>query len=97
MGYEIPSDPLSKPPLPWGLTEGYFLGVVIGILIVVMIVTIVCLISAIDATVAIKKARFAVEEAREKRLCVEAEERIKAKNDAVEKNEEVAKVDPALD
>lgn len=97
MGYEIPPDPLPQSPLPWGLTEGYFLGVVIGILIVVMIVTIVCLISVIDATVEVKKSRFRVEEVREKRLCVEAEERMKVKSDAVGKNEEATKSDSTLD
>lgn len=61
---------------PWGLTEGYFLGIVVTIIIAAVLVLIVALTSIIDATIIIKKARLVTEKAREDRLRAEATERM---------------------
>lgn len=64
---------------PWGLTKGYFLGIVVTIIIASVVVLIVALVSIVDATIIIKKARLATEKAREDRLSAEATERMELK------------------
>jgi hypothetical protein len=81
--------------IPWGLTEGYFLSIVLAMIIAAMVVLIISLIIIVDATVDIKRGRLKVEEARENRLRAEAEERMGVKYEVVEE-EEGAENDSAL-